>query len=78
MQGGEQQGLEFQEGRESDVIRFHGPAQEPPVRLVGSWVCVGGGVVDGSLCKGNCGFTKVWGSPVQAEVGCVELRADLH
>lgn len=26
---GEQQGLEFQEGRESDVIRFHGPAQEP-------------------------------------------------
>lgn len=30
-----------------------------PVRLVGSWVCVGGGGWE--FVQGNCGFSKVWG-----------------
>lgn len=53
---GEQQGLEFQEGRESDVIRFMEQPRNP---------CeVGGelGVRWGwwmEFVQGNCGFTKV-------------------
>lgn len=46
------------------------------MRLVGSWVCVGGGGWE--FVQGNCGFSKVWGVQFQAERLVVWNRADLH
>lgn len=68
-------GFRIQEGREDDVIRFHGPDPGTPVRLVGSWVCVGGGGWE--FVQGNCGFTKVWGVQFKQR-GWLWNRADLH